>query len=562
MAVIVFKELKKNSKSSLKKNYLFMILACFIGLIFLSLYTSTRSAFLTGLECVQNFFENGRFATNSYIDYMDSGLPGEDIDYNAVYDLSEDELKSQGYNAAAIRYIKSLNPEIEDKQSLVERLKIRDGIAKPLLSLAGTDLNVIYYNIEDITFRIISGEFDFQPILLSALGIIAIIAYRFFFINVLEVGYARFFLENTKYHKTRLGAMFKCFSKGYLKTALTMFKRTVYQSLWNFTIIGGIIKLYSYKLVPFIVAEDSTISSGKAITLSRKLMKGNKWRAFWLDCTFMGWNILSGLTFGLVGIFFSNPYMQGTMAEFYKAIIKDKKAEGFYKKYLGEREYIDEKLYVGEDEDYYGGIAPSQNSFAMQNYSPLALVSLFFVCAFAGWCMEVLLFLLKTHTFVNRGTLLGPWLPIYGFGCVLIIIAFTKTKLKKNINNPVVIFLNVMLLCGILEYTTSWFLEMTTGLKYWDYAGHLLNINGRICFENLCEFGLGGLLCIYLLAPNLNKVITKIDKKKLIVILTIVLVIFATDFIYSGMHPRVGYGITESIIDEEGNVIGKSGEKT
>jgi uncharacterized membrane protein len=102
---------------------------------------------------------------------------------------------------------------------------------------------------------------------------------------------------------------------------------------------------------------------------------------------------------------------------------------------------------------------------------------------------------------------------------------------------------------------------MTTGLKYWDYAGHLLNINGRICFENLCEFGLGGLLCIYLLAPNLNKVITKIDKKKLIVILTIVLVIFATDFIYSGMHPRVGYGITESIIDEEGNVIGKSGEK-
>ena len=195
----------------------------------------------------------------------------------------------------------------------------------------------------------------------------------------------------------------------------------------------------------------------------------------------------------------------------------------------------------------------------MQHYSPLTLAVLFFVFAFVGWCLEVSLFLLKTHVFVNRGTLNGPWLPIYGIGCVLILVLFTKTVLRKYITDPVLVFIQIMIICGILEYFSSWFLEVTTGLKYWDYAGHLLSINGRICLENLCEFGLGGLLCFYLCAPKLNGMIAKVNKKALAAVVSVLLVLFIVDNITVKMIPRTGYGITGAIIDENGNIIDNDG---
>ena len=59
-------------------------------------------------------------------------------------------------------------------------------------------------------------------------------------------------------------------------------------------------------------------------------------------------------------------------------------------------------------------------------------------------------------------------------------------------------------------------LELITGLQYWNYVGHFLNINGRICLEGLMEFGLGGLLCVYFIAPKLNSLFNKCSKKFLI----------------------------------------------
>jgi len=278
-----------------------------------------------------------------------------------------------------------------------------------------------------------------------------------------------------------------------------------------------------------------------------------------LDLSFVPWNFLGGAFFGLVGVFFVNPYAEGTNAEFYKKIINEKKTEEYYKEYLNGLEYIDKDLYIEEDKEYYPGTEPSKNSIAMQDYKPLSLIALFFVFAFAGWCAEVILFLFLTHVFVNRGTLFGPWLPIYGIGCLLILVIFTKTALKKYIKDPVLVFINIMIVCGILEYFTSWILEVTTGLRYWDYAGHLLSINGRICLENLCEFGLGGLLCVYILAPKLNRILENVNKRALKIGLAVLLVLFIVDNVYVRIHPRTGYGITDSIMDKDGNVVDKEG---
>ena len=107
-----------------------------------------------------------------------------------------------------------------------------------------------------------------------------------------------------------------------------------------------------------------------------------------------------------------------------------------------------------------------------------------------------------------------------------------------------------MLLCGVIEYVTSFVLEATTGLLYWNYVGHFLNINGRICLEGLIEFGLGGLLCVYFIAPKLNNLFNKCNKKMLTYIFVALLALFIVDNIYSRIYPNVGYGITELIYPE------------
>ena len=557
--MVVFKEIKKNSKKSLKKNYLITVIVGLIGLFFLTLYGSTMNSLLNGFECIQNYYDNGHFMTNNQLDYFESGLYNKELDYNELYVLSDQELAEKGFNEAAIRYIHSLDPDYKDKTDLVQRLKVRDGFTKPILNLASNEARVIFENVQNIALSILSGDYIEKASDTALFSIFAVVAFRLFFFNVLKVGYARFFLENSKYHKTKVGRVCLPFSKNYFKVCRVMALKSLYQFLWNFTIIGGIIKGYSYRLVPYIVAEDNDISPKEAINLSRNLMRGYKRKALLFDLSFILWRFLSNFLFGLIGILFVNPYMEGAYAEFYKAVIKTRRDEDFYLAYLNGKEYADKDLYIEEDKDYYPGAKPTVNYIVMQDYTPLNIITLFFVFSFVGWCCEISLFLLKTHMFVNRGTLIGPWLPIYGIGCVLILLLFTKTKLKKQLPDPVVLFLCIMILCGSLEYFSSWFLETTTGLKYWDYSGHFLSINGRICFENLCEFGLGGLICIYLIGPKLNEMIEKLNKKTLNIIVTILMILFVLDNVYVRIHPRTGYGITDSIIDESGNVIDKDG---
>ena len=99
---------------------------------------------------------------------------------------------------------------------------------------------------------------------------------------------------------------------------------TVYKDLWNLTIIGGVIKKYSYRLVPFIVAENPKIKPNDAITLSRDLMNGHKFELFVLHLSFIGWLILSLFTFGIL-LLYVLPYMSATTFLFYEKIYNENK---------------------------------------------------------------------------------------------------------------------------------------------------------------------------------------------------------------------------------------------
>ena len=193
-----------------------------------------------------------------------------------------------------------------------------------------------------------------------------------------------------------------------------------------------------------------------------------------------------------------------------------------------------------------------------KKYDILSIILFFFVFSIGGWIWEVLLFLVRDGKFINRGMMYGPWLPIYGFGCTFVIMLTYFKSFRKILKNPTLTFLIITLLCTALEYFTSWYTEKTLGVRYWDYTGVFMNINGRVCLEGAIFFGLGGSACIYFVAPFLEERIQKINKRKLIVVCVILCVTFFADHLYSKFQPHYGDGITENsnepIVTEKKNV--------
>ena len=93
-------------------------------------------------------------------------------------------------------------------------------------------------------------------------------------------------------------------------------------------------------------------------------------------------------------------------------------------------------------------------------------------------------------------------------------------------------------------------MEISKGLKYWDYSTYFFNIQGRVCLECLLVFGLGGCAFMYILAPICDNLLNKIKPKYRICIATILVGLFGLDFIYSIFNPNVGEGITSKISND------------
>ena len=90
-------------------------------------------------------------------------------------------------------------------------------------------------------------------------------------------------------------------------------------------------------------------------------------------------------------------------------------------------------------------------------------------------------------------------------------------------------------------------------MKYWDYSGIFLNINGRVCLECSLFFGAGGSLCLYIVAPFLEAQFTKLTLKVRISLCLILVALFGIDELYSSKHPHQGEGITSGANFESQN---------
>lgn len=205
------------------------------------------------------------------------------------------------------------------------------------------DINDAKANIQDAAQNVnesISDHFendDGPELLVFSIALIALIitsiivavavALNVFLANPLQVGGARFFMVNHS-QDAGIDSFGYAFKSNYKKAVLAMFLRDLYAFLWSLLfIIPGIIKAYQYRLVPYILADNPEIGANEALELSKKLMEGNKWDAFVLDLSFIGWNLLSLLTIGIVGVFYANPFELQTNAELYMALRPEKDEE-------------------------------------------------------------------------------------------------------------------------------------------------------------------------------------------------------------------------------------------
>ncbi|MCQ2527723.1 MAG: hypothetical protein MJ108_01235 [Saccharofermentans sp.] len=378
---------------------------------------------------------------------------------------------------------------------------------------------------------------------------IVLLLFNIFVRNIFIVGRARYFLEHRRFNDTRADRLLFVYRYGCtFNVARIMLLRYVYQLLWNFTIVGGVIKAYEYGMIPYILAENPTISARECFKLSKELSMNNKKRMFGLDLVYGVAYIISSFTYNFLAVFFLNPMRQCTTAEIYMTLRGYKLAgmgsSSRYSIYLNDRLLGISNMSEGVYPESAYALKPLDTRSWIKidydrKYTFSTIVLFFFTFSFVGWAWEVFYTLLNEGVLANRGTMTGPWLPIYGVGGMIIIV-FLK-PLRKN---PLVMFGGSFVACGVLEYFASWILEQLFDAKWWDYTGYFLNINGRVCLEGLFVFGLAGVAFTYLFAPLLDNLYSKLKKEWRKPVCAVLLIAFAIDLAWSAFHPNMGAGVT------------------
>ena len=153
---------------------------------------------------------------------------------------------------------------------------------------------------------------------------------------------------------------------------------------------------------------------------------------------------------------------------------------------------------------------------------------LFIIYSFIGWVIEVIDAYIKTGKFVNRGFLIGPYCPVYGIGCTLMIIL-----LSKYLDDIVVLFFMCIVTFSILEYMTSCAMEKLFKARWWDYSNKRFNINGRICLETMIPFGLGGVFIMYVVNPVIMYVLTSMPDILLTIFSIVIGILYTLDLCVS-----------------------------
>lgn len=284
------KELKNNAKEVVHKNYWTAIVVCFL----IALLTGDFGNSIVGIWQADDTVDPNYIINNESI--INNNDMAKDIaeDANSIFNMKEiretlSKTQTQVFEAVEA----NLNSVTKSQKYL---FRIWDAISS--FHIRETGLGV-------------------------GLCIIAVFALAFciFVAEPLTVGGKRYFIKARQGSNTKIGVMWEVFkNKNFINISIVMLFKNIYNLLWYLTIIGGFIKSYEYRMIPYILAEKPKIKRKEAFELSKQMMKGNKWKTFILDMSFFLWNLLSTLTFGIVGMLYVNPYNAATIMELYMAL--------------------------------------------------------------------------------------------------------------------------------------------------------------------------------------------------------------------------------------------------
>lgn len=355
------KELKKKARGAMKLNYFACVAVCFIMVFLAGEYSTTvQGISMWDMTHVADLKYSPEQKKEIIQDMVDNNLTAEEtnekwkinnVEAVKTWYRSYEQFGLDGLNSKEVTFFGTTGDgsninKILKAFSITKTAKERlDQLTKNSFFENLTDNAILY--IDGLT-RSKSYKFTFVASIATAFSqkktlkdtmdifanFIASLLRALFVTNLMIVCECRFFMESRTYHKTKVGRMGFLFRERTLHPIKTMFIKDIYLTLWTFTGAGFFIKQYSYAMVPCILAENPNMPTKKVITLSRRMMDGYKWELFKIDCTMFGWTLLSMLTIGVVGIFFSNPYRAATHSEVYIALRRKAIEEGM--------EYADE----------------------------------------------------------------------------------------------------------------------------------------------------------------------------------------------------------------------------
>ena len=152
----------------------------------------------------------------------------------------------------------------------------------------------------------------------------------------------------------------------------------------------------------------------------------------------------------------------------------------------------------------------------------------FFAYCFVGWVWETSYDSVIERHFVNRGFLYGTWIPIYGFGAIIMLFSTLPFK-----GNWVMVYLVGLAAATVLELATGLAMEKIFKVRYWDYSSQKLQFKGYICVSSSLFWGLLSVVLVKWVHNFFEKVLFSIPNDTQIILAIFLSALFLTDLGFS-----------------------------
>lgn len=309
------KELAGSAKKIIKTHYWFLLIVCLIAAFIGSEFTETFNLLKMPVSVYKSISDN-----------PDEERSIEEQGVTFVTTDIDNRTKSALFNAVVSVLMNNEEQGKINSENIIDNAKANAGeILGRTSGILSSVVNsfssgAVVFMIVDVIYGV-TGSRQAVVILLLILSLIVYFGIRYMIKMCYIVISRRIFLESRTYKKAGANKfMFLMRVKRWMHVAWVLFVKDVFTILWSLTVVGAFIKPFSYQLVPYIIAENPNLSAAEAITLSRKMMDGYKWRSFCYSLSFIVWSLLSFVTFGLVGVFFANPYKTAFFTEMYVSL--------------------------------------------------------------------------------------------------------------------------------------------------------------------------------------------------------------------------------------------------